>query len=229
MIAVILAAGKGSRLLTPHIPKTLTSLANGKTILEMQLEAFKKIEGLERICIVVGYKKEKIIERHPDLSFVINPLYAKENTSKSLLRAIEGVDDDLLWANGDVIFHPSALNGLLKSPHSAMLVNCAPVGEEEVKYRSDATGSIVEVSKRVAHPEGEALGINLFKKSDLPPLKEGLKKCLESDYFEKGIEYCIAQHIFIEKCAIPYDHCVEIDFPEDIERANALINSWTPL
>jgi choline kinase len=226
MIVIILAAGKGSRLLNPDIPKPLTQLVNGKSILEMQLDAFSSIKPLTHICIVVGYKSESIINLYPDLTYVYNVSYAQENTSKSLMKALEGVDEDVLWANGDVVFHPSALNDLLQVKHSAMLVNAAEVAEEEVKYRSDKQGLILEVSKEVVQPEGEALGINLFKKDDLSILRESLKKCKDDDYFEKGVELCIQQGIPVEKVVIPYEHCVEIDFPEDIKRANTMIQSW---
>lgn len=226
MIVVILAAGKGSRLLHPEIPKPLTELCNQKSILQMQLEAFTRIEGVKRISVVIGYEQEKFRERYPHLNFVINSSYATENTAKSLLRAIKGVDEDLLWANGDVVFHPTSLKGLLAASHSAMLVNEAPVAHEEVKYRADKSGRILAVSKQVMSADGEALGINVFKQRDLALLVEGLQKCRDSDYFEKGIEYCIAQGLFIEKSVIPQDHCIEIDFPEDVERANALLRSW---
>ena len=60
MKAIIIAAGVGSRLgeLTKDIPKPLVDV-NGKSILQRQIEIFKKI-GVNDIFIVTGYKHEKI-------------------------------------------------------------------------------------------------------------------------------------------------------------------------
>lgn len=226
MKAIILAAGKGERLLAPHQPKPLTVMENGKSLLEMQLENFSKRREIHEITIVIGYHKEQILERFLEYTTVENPHYAEENTAKSLLRAFEMIDEDVLWANGDVLFHPSVLDPLLSAKQSAMLVNKTSVGEEEVKYALDKEGYISEVSKQVNSPKGEALGLNLFKKEDLSTLKQNLKRCSENDYFEKGVELSIEEGVRVQPITVPVNHCIEVDFPEDIKRANDLLRSW---
>lgn len=226
MKVIILAAGKGSRLGDPHLPKPLTPLGNGKSILAHQLENLSPHISLDRVILVVGYHKEKIMEQFPDLLFVYNPDFAKENTSKSLLRALRKVDEDLLWLNGDVVFHPTILAELLKSKKSCMVVNEGPVGEEEVKYLANTEGKILEVSKHVQQPQGEALGINFFKAQDLGVLRQMLGICKENDYFEKGIELAIQQGLDVRPHIIDSSYCTEIDFPEDLARANQLMQRW---
>ena len=66
MKAVILAAGIGSRLKS-DLPKSLTELPDGKTILARQVDILKEIKA-EEIIIVVGYRKEEIINRFPELT-----------------------------------------------------------------------------------------------------------------------------------------------------------------
>lgn len=226
MKAIILAAGKGSRLGKRTGPKPLTVLENGKSILGMQLDTIAPYIPINDTYIVVGYYKEMIINLFPDAHYVFNPDYAHENTSKSLLKALQHVDDDILWLNGDVVFHPSALEKVLESPTSCMLVNNAPVGEEEVKYCTDGHQRILEVSKQVQQPEGEALGINLFKKKDLAVLKKELAACKLNDYFEKAVEEAIRKGVEIRAVPFDKDRCVEVDFSEDIARANVLIKQW---
>ena len=59
MKVIILAAGSGTRLghYTKEIPKALVDI-NGKSIIERQIELFKK-NGITEIFVVRGYKKEK--------------------------------------------------------------------------------------------------------------------------------------------------------------------------
>lgn len=225
MKIVILAAGMGSRLddSADRLPKALTLLSTGQSILQYQLDAISRYFSLDDVIVVVGYQKETIKERFPDLHFVENLHFAEENTSKSLLRALQTFEDDVLWLNGDVIFRPDILEKLNRT---CMVVNRTEVGEEEVKYRTDAQGKILEVSKQVKIPEGEALGINFFKKNDLPMLKKQLEACKPMDYFEKGIEKAIQVGVNVWCVPVEVNDCTEIDFPEDLIRANQLLHSW---
>lgn len=226
MKIIILAAGKGSRLGEHGIPKPLTHLANGKSILAQQIENIAACTSLDNVIIVVGYHKEMIMEDFPDVLFVYNPDYAQENTSKSLLRALRKVNEDVVWINGDVVFHSSVLPKILDFNRTCMLTNLCFVGEEEVKYHADSHGRILEVSKQVENAQGEALGLNLFKAKDLDVLRQELAHCKDNDYFEKAIETGIQKGLHIWSCPIDSSLCTEIDFPEDLNRANQLIKSW---
>ena len=226
MKVIILAAGKGSRLGDPNLPKPLTALSTGQSILGLQLDQIAKSISLDNVIVVVGYHKEMIMEVFPDLLYAYNPNFANENTSKSLLRALNKIDEDLLWLNGDVVFHPSIIPEVIDFNHTCMVVNVGQVGEEEVKYRTDKHDKILEVSKQVNHPQGEALGINLLKTKDLPFLKRGLENCKPQDYFEKGIEMGIQEGLDIKCFPIDSSYCTEVDFPEDLGRANSLLNQW---
>lgn len=226
MKVVILAAGKGSRLNQGSLPKPLTKLVDGQSILGHQLENLAHYTSLNNVIVVVGYHKEEIMELFPDLLYVYSPRFAQENTSKSLLRALEKCEEDVLWLNGDVVFHPDVLKALFEHPRTSMVVNVGKVGEEEVKYRQDAKGRILEVSKKVAHPEGEALGINYVAQGDLDLLRQKLGLCQSNDYFERAIEACIGEGMAVWSSPVEHALCTEVDFPEDLERANAMLLSW---
>ncbi len=226
MKVVILAAGKGSRLGNVEVPKPLTLLDSKKSLLELQLFNLSSYISLDDIFIVVGFHKEMIMEKFPDSLFVFNPSFAKENTSKSLLRALKKINDDVLWINGDVVFHPSIVLDIIGFNQTCMVVNVGSVGEEEVKYRCDFQGIILEVSKNVSKPQGEALGINFIKAKDLPLLIQGLQQCDPTDYFERGVELAIEQGLIVWSLPIRTELCTEVDFPEDLTRANSLIKKW---
>src|SRR5215212_3108374 len=141
---VILAAGMGSRL-GRSLPKPLTELSDGRTIMGQQFDNIRAAFGdSAKVTIVVGYKLEHIIEAFPDASYVYNEQYDQTNTSKSLLRALQASSaGGVLWMNGDVVFDPMALvraSKLVARDQSFVSVNTAKVSDEEVKYTTDAEG-----------------------------------------------------------------------------------------
>ena len=226
MKIVILAAGIGSRLGNPF-PKPLTTLANNKSIMELQTEHLSATFNLYDIHVVVGFKKDLIMERFPDLIYIYNPFFDQTNTAKSLLRALKRMQgEDVLWLNGDVVFNQDLL--LVMKPYidkkqSFVAVNTEKVGEEEVKYTL-RDGFIDQLSKKVNPALGEAVGINFIAATDLDALVRRLETCTDEDYFEKGLEMAITlDDMKIIALDISGHDCMEIDFKEDLEDANSMI------
>lgn len=225
MKIIILAAGIGSRLGNPF-PKPLTPLKDGKSIMENQVQNLSRHFNEHDISVVVGFKKDLIMERFPDLTYIYNQYFDATNTSKSLLKALnKHRDEDVLWLNGDVIFDSALLELLKKEIEgniSFVSVNHSRVAEEEVKYT--LMGNYVhELSKEVKNGLGEAVGINYISKKDLPILIDQLEACEDNDYFEKGIELAIQkQGIKVKAVDISDFRCMEIDFKEDLDQANRL-------
>jgi choline kinase len=225
---VILAAGMGSRL-GRSLPKPLTELSDGRSIMQQQFDNIRFAFGTKaRVTIVVGYKLEHIIEAFPAAEFVYNEQYDQTNTSKSLMRALQAsTPGGVLWMNGDVVFDPIALERaakLVDRDQSFVSVNTAKVSDEEVKYTTDAEGYIKELSKTVKGGLGEAVGINYISRDDKATLLRHLKKVDDQDYFERGIELAIEQdRLLIEPVDISDLYAVEVDFAEDLERANLFV------
>jgi len=218
--AVILAAGLGSRLGKPH-PKALTVLASGKTILQHQLDNLERYFGRDDIFVVVGFKNDLVMEAAPHLGFVYNEAYDRTNTSKSLLRALRKlVGNDVVWMNGDVVMDHEVLKRILHQPVSAVAVNTASVGEEEIKYRIAPDGWISEISKKVANGLGEAVGVNKVRAADIPVFLQHLEQCEDQAYFERAIELAAYDGLRFYPVDVTDLVCTEIDFVEDLERAN---------
>lgn len=224
MKAIILSAGLGTRLKS-SIPKPLTPIKDGKTIIDYQIEYISKQVGVENIIVVVGHKKELIINKFPHISFVENKNYKFTNTSKSLLAGLENIDEDVIWLNGDIYFDEKILNLMLKSKNSCSLVNKNNCGPEEIKYSLDDSGNIKNLSKEVNLSIGESLGINLIKKNNLDIFRKALEKVNDSDYFEKALEKLISDNKLILKPVFVGNlFCKEIDFPEDLEEVKNYLN-----
>jgi choline kinase len=225
---VILAAGMGSRL-GRTLPKPLTELSDGRSIMQQQFDNIHHAFGATaNVTIVVGYKSEHIIEAFPDASFVYNEEYDQTNTSKSLMRALQAsAPGGVLWMNGDVVFDPAALVRAAKvvaRDQSFVSINTEKVSDEEVKYTTDAEGYIKELSKTVKGGLGEAVGINYIARKDKAVLLRQLRRVADQDYFERGIELAIEQDkLRIEPVDISDLYAVEIDFAEDLERANLFV------
>lgn len=224
---VVLAAGMGTRLGSP-LPKTLTVLRDGRSIMQQQFDNFAKAFGSDfRATIVVGFKLEAIMERFSQATFVYNELFDQTNTSKSLLKALRAsADGGVLWLNGDVVFDPQVLvrvKSQIDAGQSFVVVNTSKVSDEEVKYTLDESGYIRELSKIVSGGLGEAVGINFVSASDKQALMERLEEAGDNDYFERGIELAIEKDGSRFKAIDISDlYAVEIDFAEDLDRANEL-------
>ncbi len=143
MEAVILAAGKGSRIhpFSQDRPKPLIKIAN-KAVLEHNLD---QLVGLiTQAVIIVGYKKDMIIEHlgHTYKGIKLTYLIQEEQkgTGHALLQAKELITGKMLVLNGDDLFARSDMINLLKYP------NCILV---EYKEDPSAFGSVVIEDNKV--------------------------------------------------------------------------------
>jgi len=113
MKVIILAAGRGKRLghYTKEIPKPLIDI-NGKSIIERQIELFKK-NGITEIFVVRGYKKEKFCLE--GITFIDNEDFANTNQLASLVLAQNRISGNALILYGDLLFEQSILDQILMS------------------------------------------------------------------------------------------------------------------
>jgi len=200
MKAIVLCAGRGGRLfpLTKDRPKCLLQFGD-KTVLECCLESLKS-RGIQDVVLVTGYKKEAIEvlvkeKGYQGISFVFNEKYADTNTAYSLNLALKEVDADFILINGDVLFDPTILDGLVN--HSAE--NCIAVdtdiilGAEEIKVKA-ADGRVKRIGKDVDPRQslGEAIGLYKIDRNligELTRIYDDLERRGENHhFFEKGFE-----------------------------------------
>jgi choline kinase len=193
----------------------------------MMTENISSTYDRDMINLVVGFKKDLIMESFPDLTYVYNQYFDQTNTAKSLLKAIKkNKGESILWMNGDIVFDKNILTRLKKyidKDISFVAVNTSKVADEEVKYTLNDE-CIHKLSKEVENGLGEAVGINFISSKYVDLFIKRLEECNDNDYFEKALEMAIEKDGFkIKAVDISDFNCIEIDFEEDLKNANNLI------
>ncbi|WP_114578237.1 UTP--glucose-1-phosphate uridylyltransferase AglF [Saliphagus sp. LR7] len=160
MQAVVLAAGKGTRLrpLTDEKPKGMVEI-DGKPILSHCFEQLVEL-GAEEFVVVVGYEKEKIIEHYGDAFKGVPITYTHQREQKGLAHALlsvrEHVDDDFMLMLGDNIFNANLKDVVRRQREdradAAFLVEEVP-WEEASRYGVTDTNDYGEITEVIEKPD----------------------------------------------------------------------------
>ncbi len=228
MKAVILAAGRGRRLRVPH-PKCLTEIG-GRPLLHRYFDALLPL-GVTRLCVVVGYKQEAIREAvasypvAPDVTFLVNEEFERGSIG-SLWAAREALDDDVVIMDADVLFHHAILERLVASSHpNALLMDETVTQHTEECMVVMRQGRVVALTKRVPEEHdlaGEGVGFLRVAREAVPRLLRSLETrvrqgLLDMEYEDALEDFFREVPVGVEKIGgLPW---IEIDFPEDLERA----------
>ncbi|MCL2283813.1 MAG: phosphocholine cytidylyltransferase family protein [Fibromonadales bacterium] len=116
MKAIILAAGRGSRLKfhTQDSPKCLVKLA-GLPLLEWQLKAIAEA-GIKDIAVVCGYQAEKIKALAKSFVAIENSRWEQTNMLSSLLCAAEWAGrEECIISYSDIVYSAAHLQALMKN------------------------------------------------------------------------------------------------------------------
>ncbi len=159
--AVILAAGKGTRMgsLVSEVPKPMLPV-NGRPFLDYVLNETGKA-GIRRVMIVVGYRKEKIMERYGNWWNGIEIEYAVQEellgTGHALMQA-EGFADRFLVLMGDNMYYSSDISKMGRNTIGAMESN-SPQNFGVLVHENGILRGIVEKPK---NPPGNLINIGIY-------------------------------------------------------------------
>ena len=228
MKAIILSAGQGSRLLplTQDRPKCLLDIG-GRSIIEHQVDLLVA-EGIRQITVVIGYMGLKVREvLGSRVVYCENDLFASTSSMYSLWLARDAAADGFLVVNSDVLFHGDILKSLLNSPHGdALAVDFESVmAEEEMKVQV-RDGRVVALSKQLSNGDGENLGMVKLTAEGSRVLFTKIDELLRQNHRQVMVPFALnAIAPSYDLAAVPVQGLpwIEIDFPEDYERAREVV------
>ncbi|MDP8214018.1 MAG: NTP transferase domain-containing protein [Candidatus Euphemobacter frigidus] len=240
MKAIILAAGKGSRLgaISKGKPKCLIDI-EGNTLLEIQINTLHAC-GIDDVSVVRGYAGDRI--DIPGLTYFDNPDYTDTNILHSLFCAREAMTGPLLILYSDIIYEEQVVRRLVEARHDiavGVMVNWkdstrqrSKIALEELEMvYFDSENRVQEIGKRLTdeyETRGQFIGMvkcsrrgaELLKKNYdrmakfYPGQADLLKKAWMTDIFQEMTELGVPLH-----CVIIERGWMEIDTPDDYERA----------
>ena len=197
MQAIIMAAGKGSRLgdLTEDLPKSLLEI-KGKKLIDINIALLHRY-GIWDITIVTGFQDKKIIKETkgiPGIRLVYNPFYEFTNVIGSYYMGMKNLHDDFIYLHADTLCDIGIFEELLDAEGDIVLpVDKKPCDDEAMKVRLE-NEKIVEITKQMScdMADGEFIGICKINKCVIDDLNDSTIKVLRdkefSSYFEGALQ-----------------------------------------
>ena len=149
MKAIIIAAGKGSRI--PEIsnkkPKCFIKI-NNQTLLERQIKFLKK-NNVNNIVVVTGHKS--FFFKKKNIKYIKNNNYSINEQLDSLMCAKKEFNNDIIVLFSDIIYDEKFLKNILNlREKKKLIISCQKDWKKKYKNRLD-------------HPYGQADKVKLFR------------------------------------------------------------------
>ena len=237
MRAIILSAGRGSRLLplTAARPKCLLEVG-GVSVVRHQIGALARA-GVDDVTVITGFLPQAVEEdvaRHDTgarVRTLFNPFYQIADNLASCWMARERMDGDFLLINGDTLFEDALLERVLAAPPTAVSVTVDKkdaYDEDDMKVTLRGT-QLVGIGKTLNHAEtdAESIGMLRFMGDGPQAFTNQLDAMMRTPegvrpWFLKAIDGLAKSGITVETCSIEGHKWSELDTPEDYETVRAL-------
>lgn len=237
MHAIILSAGRGSRLLplTNDLPKCLLPIGL-TTVLGMQLDTLYAA-GVKTATVVTGFNAHMVEaelagrKKGPQVKTLFNPFYQVADNLASCWMARESMQKDFLLINGDTLFSPNVLEAVLKAPKS----NIAVTIDKKPHYDGDDMKVTLEDDKLTAigktlsadATNGESIGMLRFRGQGPKIFTDELERLMRTkdgtrSWFLSAIDGLAQSGVEINTTLIKGYQWAELDTPEDYEVCRAI-------
>ena len=245
MKAIILSAGQGSRLghMTDERPKCLIEFG-GRSLLDRQLDTLDANDVGEAV-VVTGFHDELVdaaIDRRraagqgPDVRTVFNPFFKVADNLGSLFLVRDELDGNSLVWNGDTLVSNALMSRVVGNSSQdgiCVTVDRKPAyDEDDMKViRDENNGRLRAIGKRIAAGvNAESIGLLAFRGDGGPRFRDAIEKAMRTGegttiWYLRVIHH-LAQNGDVWTLDIAGEEWGEVDFPEDVERAEALVKSW---
>ena len=241
--AIILSAGQGSRLghLTDDRPKCLIEF-NGRTLLDRQLDALAA-NGVEEAVVVTGFRDDQIEaalkkrgDTGPRVRTVYNPFYKVADNLGSLFVAKQEIEGDVLVWNGDTLVSSDLMARVVGNRDREGI--CVTIDrkdgydEDDMKVVVDDAGRLHAIGKRLDLDDvnAESIGLFAFRGGGSETFRRVIERAIRTSegttIWYLRVIHQIAQEGPVWTLDISGEEWGEVDFPEDVENAEALTARW---
>jgi len=240
MQAIILSAGRGSRLLplTTDTPKCLLPIGL-TTVLGLQLDTLFKA-GVEKATVITGFNAHKVNaeidgrQTGPKVKTLFNPFYQVADNLASCWMARKSMKKDFLLINGDTLFSPNVINTVLSAPGAPIAVTI----DQKAHYDGDDMKVSLDGNKLTAigktllrhQTQGESIGMLRFMGEGTEMFRDRLQALMRTpegteSWFLKAIDGLAKSGTEIGTINIKGSTWAELDTPEDYEICRQLFGS----
>ena len=240
MHAIILSAGRGSRLLplTTDLPKCLLPIGV-TSVLSMQLETLFKC-GAETATVVTGFNdhlvKAEINAREtgPNVKTLYNPFFQVADNLASCWMARRNMKSDFLIINGDTLFSPNLLETVLNAPAKDITVTIDQKDHydgDDMKVSLQGT-QLTAIGKTLPALEtnGESIGMLRFMNDGTKIFRNEIKRLMRleagtKNWYLSAIHGLAQSGVHIDTTNIKGSTWAELDTPEDYEICRELFGN----
>ncbi len=237
--AIILSAGKGSRLLplTDDMPKCMIEF-NGRSLIEWQIEALKA-SGIEHIVVVTGFRTQRLEShlsgvRGVKLDTLFNPFYQVADNLGSCWIAREAMDQDFIILNGDTIVSDEIVQTLKKGARWPITVTVGikdEYDEDDMKVHREGE-RLMSIGKRLGADvaNAESIGMLAFRGDGVGIFRQQVERMMRTPegverWYLRAIDMIATEHE-VGTVSIKGLDWAEVDFPKDLDDARTLTARW---
>lgn len=240
MRAIILSAGRGSRLLplTTDMPKCLLPIGL-TTVLGLQLDTLFKA-GITKVTVVTGFNADMVNveinsrQMGPKVKTLFNPFYQVADNLASCWMARKSMKGDFLLINGDTLFSPALLQKVLDAPARDIAVTI----DKKDSYDGDdmkvtLEGDMLTAIGKTLTPQqtsGESIGMIRFMGNGGKIFRNQLKARMHTEdgtksWYLSAIDRLSKTGTEVHTTNIKGSTWAELDTPEDYELCRELFGN----
>ena len=223
--------------MTDNQPKCLIEFG-GCTLLDWQLDTLAA-NGIDDVVVVTGFRDDQIeaaLQRRrggPRVRTVYNPFYKVADNLGSLYVAREELSGDCLVWNGDTLVSTELMRRVLANRQPGI---CVTIDRKD-SYDSDDMkvvehgGRLRAIGKRLNEGvNAESIGLLAFRAGGAERFREAIERAIRTPEGTTVWYLRVIHHIAQDSEVRVFDICGEewgeVDFPEDVERAEVLVAGW---